>query len=270
MMPFERSGSQAPGATNINQLHDQMCNLVYNFCSIVTMPVEMALRPRYGSRHFPPLIVFFSAMMMLIVPLFFAFTDAIARIPFLRVMRVPPPHGLIGMADLSRYFFLGALIHGIRIWRRMIHMELEQDSEYEGPPLPFFYLLPKGTSFWFCRIVLEPAFLYLASVVLTDMFILQSSAATYLQVAAFALAMKQYVAWYQQWQYLRQIMDMRFRAPILARLAENQATEKEIATLHLASFPKNLPADVRRGAVAHLARIFPPSADTPEASVSEQ
>ncbi len=37
-------------------------NLVYNVCSIVTCPVEMALRPQYGSRYFPPIIMFFSAV----------------------------------------------------------------------------------------------------------------------------------------------------------------------------------------------------------------
>jgi hypothetical protein len=265
--PPQMLGEQPPGL-NINQLQDQMCNLVYNFCSIVTMPVEMALRPRYGSRYFSPLVLFFSAVMMIVVPVFFAVTGAIGgMIPF---MRSAPPRGIIGMGDLSRYFFIGAFIHGIRIWRRMIHMEREQCSTHEGPPLPLFYLFPKGNSFWVCRIVWEPVFLILASIVLTNLLILQSSAATYLQVAAVALAMKQYVAWYQQWQYLRQIMDMRFTGPIIARLAENQATDKELAAAHLASFPKDLPSDVRRGAAQHLARIYSAQADAPQTASEQQ
>ncbi len=264
---MESLGSQAPGVTNINQFHDQMCNLVYNFCSIVTMPVEMVLRPRYGSRYFPPLIIFFSSVMMIVVPVFVAMAGAVGGlIPF---ARVAAPRGIIGMGDLSRFFFIGAFIHGLRTWWRMIHMEREQNSLDPGPPLPIFYLFPKGSSFWFCRIVWEPVFLFAASVVLTNMFILQSSAATYLQVAAVALAMKNYVGWYQQWQYLRQIMDMNFVGPILAKLAQNQATDKELATANLASFPKNLPPDIRRGAVAHLARIFSSGATDPETKQSE-
>ncbi len=244
---------QAPGATNINTLHDQMCNIVYNLCSIITTPIEMLLRPRYGSRYFPPLVLALSSLMMVLLPVF---SGLGGMIPF---MHPPAPRGFIGMAELSRYYFLGAFVHGIRVWRRMIHMEREQHSQWEGPPLPLFHLFPRGNSFWFCRIVWEPVFVFAASVVLENLLILQSSAATYLRVAAFALAMKQYVAWYQQWQYLREIMDARFAAPILAKLADNKATDSELEAARLASFPKDMPEEMRRGAVVHLARIFLPS-----------
>jgi len=263
MVPFE---NKQP--VSMTQFQDRMCNIVYNVCSIISMPVETALRPWYGSRYFPPLIIFCSSMMMIVVPVFLDMAGALTSL--LPGGRMALPRGMFGLSDLSRFFFLGALVHGIRVWRRMIRPETEQISTFEGPPLPFFYLIPKATSFWFCRIVLEPAFLFVASVVLSTLYILQPSAAFYLQLAAIALAMKQYVAWYQQWQYIREVMDTRFVAPILAKLAENKATDAELANAHLAAFPKDLSPDLRRGTVAHLARIFSPEANAPQASEPDQ
>jgi hypothetical protein len=75
-------------------------------------------------------------------------------------------------------------------------------------------------------------------------------------VAAFMLAMKQYVAWYMQWQFLRGLMDMRNAGPIIAKLVDNTATEDELATIHMASIPKDIPDDLRRDTAAHIARAF--------------
>ncbi len=138
----------------------------------------------------------------------------------------------------------------------MIHMELEECSEFEGPPLPFFYLLPKGGSFWFTRIVLEPAFVLVTAMVLEHIYIIQSGVATYLEFAAFCLAMKNFIGWYKAWEFLRNLMDMRFAGPIVARLAENKATDEDLASIHIASFPKNLAPDIREAAVSHIARAF--------------
>ena len=84
----------------------------------------------------------------------------------------------------------------------MIHMDREQNSVYEGPPLPIFRIIP-GT-FWMVRIIYEPVFVFALSIVLPNFFILQPSAAHFLMFSAFMLAMKSYVAWYMQWQFLRE------------------------------------------------------------------
>jgi hypothetical protein len=263
MMPSQ--SQQSP--TNINHFQDMMLNLVFNFCSIVTMPVEMALRPQYGSRYFPPIIMFFTAVMMIIVPVFFSLAGAVAHmIPF---VRFPASFGMVGMYGFSRLFFLGSFVHGFRIWRRMLHMEREENSVYEGPALPFFALLP-GASFWRIRIVYEPAFVFATSMILPSFFILEPGAAHFLTISAIFLAMKQYVAWYRQWEFLRELMDMRFAGPIIARLAENRATDDDLATVHLASFPKDLSPDIRQAAISHIARAFAPEASTPERTTNSQ
>jgi hypothetical protein len=247
--------SQQP--MDINRFQDGMMNVVYNVCSIVTTPVEMVLRPQYGSRYFAPVIMFFTAVMMLLLPVLSSLAEGMGRMmPF---MRFQGSVGLFGIGTFSKLYFLGSFIHGFRIWRRMIHMEREKYSPYEGPPLPIFRIIPG--SFWMVRIIYEPVFVFTLSLVLPNFFILQPSAAHYLMLAAFLLAMKQYVAWYMQWQFLRGLMDMRNAGPIIAKLVDNTASEDDLAAIHLASLPKNLPEDLRRDTALHIARAF--SAEAP-------
>jgi hypothetical protein len=239
---------------DISRLQDVAMNVVYNVCGIICMPVEMALRPFYGSRYFPPMMMMFSIFMMLLLPLFESLTEGFdGMIPFLPH---PAPVGLFGIGAFSKFFFIGLFVHGFRIWRRMIHMDREQNSLFEGPPLFIFNLLP-GT-FWRVRIVYEPLFLLALSVVLPNFLILQPSAAHYLTFAAFALAMKQYVAWFMQWQFLRGLMDMRNAGPIVAKFVDNTATEDDLATIHLASLPRDIPEEVRRDTAEHIARAMSP------------
>ena len=129
MMPTENPSQQSPG--NIHQLQNTMMNVVYNVCTIVTIPVEMALRPQYGSRYFSPISMFFTAVMMMVLPLFLSMAEGFSHmLPFGRFQGSP---GMFGIGALSRLYFLGSFIHGLRIWRRMLRMELEENSVYEGP-----------------------------------------------------------------------------------------------------------------------------------------
>jgi len=239
--------------TSIDHLTDNAINIVYNLCSIVTMPVELGLRPFHGTRYFPPMVIFFSAVMMLFIPMVFSFAGAVAgMIPFARMQA---SIGLIGMWGLSKLFFLGCLIHGIRKWWLMLHMERETSSIYEGPALFFFTWLPKA-SFWRIRIIYEPLLLIALSIVLPNFFLLEPGAANFLLISAIFLAMKNYTGWYMHWQFIRELMDMRFAGPIIAAMAENRETEEDLASIHLASFPKDLDPDIRKAFVAHIARVF--------------
>src|SRR6202034_4038128 len=94
------------------------------------------------------------------------------------------PAGLFGVGSLSKLYFLLSFVHGFRLWRRILDMSREERSTYEGPPLPFFALLPKSDSFWFSRIVLEPVFVLVTATVLGRIFIFQSGLTLYLQIAA--------------------------------------------------------------------------------------
>jgi hypothetical protein len=77
-----------------------------------------------------------------------------------------------------------------------------------------------------------------------------------------ALAMKNFIGWYRGWEYIRNILDMKYAAPIIAKLVDNTATEADLAPIHMASFPKNLPDDIRQAAASHIARAFSSEDDT--------
>lgn len=240
----------------IEHLQNNAMEFVSSLCGVISQPVEVVLRPGYGTRYVPPAIQFFAMVMMIAGPAFIMlFQNFMRMIPLLRV---PPAIGMFSMADYARIYFLIAVIHGVRLWRRMLNPALEQHSAYEGPALPFFQLFPRGKSFWFVRVVLEPAFVLLVSVVLHDLFIIQADLSLYLKIAAVALLMKNFIAWFRAWEYLREMLDVRISAPILARLVENTATEEELAPMHLASFPKNIDPEIRKAVATQIARAYTP------------
>jgi hypothetical protein len=257
-------GAQQSGAMNIDQLQEVAINVVQNFCGIIAMPVEIILRPHYGTRYYPVPVTFFACVLMILMPLFSAMATGIVNmIPF---SHAQAPIGLFGIGSLSQLFFLLLLIHGIRLYRRMLDMSRELSSEFEGPPLPFFQLIPGTQSFWRTRIVIEPAMVFITATILGRFFIFQSGLVTYLQIAALMLTMKSFIAWFRQWEYFRKLMDIKFAGPIIAKMVENRATEDEMATVHLASFPQNLSPDLREAAVSHIARAYAVPAESSNAA----
>src|ERR1035438_10776801 len=68
------------------------------------------------------------------------------------------------------------------------------------------------------------------------------------------LAMKEYVSWYRQWEFLRGILDLRNIAPIIAKVTENKASDDDLATVHLASIPRDMPDELRRSFASHIDR----------------
>lgn len=242
------------GSMSLENLENSALNVVDAICSTVSMPVELMLRPWHGTRYFAVSVRFFASLMMLLLPAIAGIADMLMHmIPF---VRMPPSFGLFGIDGLSRIYFLLSLIHGYRLWKRMLHMETEVHSQYEGPPLPFFKLVPGRKSFWFIRIVWEPAFVFVAAVVLTNLLIFQPGLGMFMQMAALCLLMKNFIAWYREWQYLRVLLDMRNSGPIIGKLIHDEATEDELSQVHLAGFPKNVSPDLKQAAVDRLTRMF--------------
>jgi hypothetical protein len=240
--------------TPLDQMEHLAMAVVETFCSIVCMPVEIILRPQYGTRYFPVYVTWFSAMMMIFITAFSSFTTSVvAMIPFTRVAIVA---GYVSLWSFTEVFFLLLFVHGIRLWRRMAYMDMERFSRFEGPALPIFRLLPGGGSFNFVRIFLEPVTVWVLASVLERLYIIQPGLATYLHFAAFMLAMKCFVLWYRAWEFARNLMDMQNAGPLLARVAENKATQDDLAAMHLASLPKILSPEIRQETVSYIARLW--------------
>lgn len=248
--------AQNAGAMNIDQIQETGLNVMYNVSSIVTLPVELLLRPWFGSRYFEPPIFFLSAIMMIVIESFIGFAGAVSHL--VPGLQVPAPMGMLDFGFVVRVFFIVSAIHSVRTFRRMIHPETEELSTFEGPPLPIFLLIPKGDNFWICRVIIEPLSLFFLSVLLQKMLIIQMPVALFLQISALMLAMKQYIGWFRGWHYERNLRDMAFLGPIIGKMVNDTATQDDGLRVHFAS----VPPDIRKATAARMARGYPaPEAD---------
>jgi hypothetical protein len=192
--------------------------------------------------------------MMLILPVVVAaFASAAQMIPFLNI---PWLQGMFGLTELAQLYFVVSVVHAVRLGRRIMNPASELHSKFEGPALWFFRLLPKGTKFYFTRIVWEPAFVLLLAIVLQDFFIIQGPLSLYLKFAALALFVKNFISWFRAYAYIRRLLNVRNSAPVINRLVSGNATDEELAPIGLASFPKNLDPEIRQAAVAQIAHRY--------------
>ena len=242
----------ASGANTIPQAYQMGIRITQNVCGVVTNPLESALRPFFSSRYFDPIQTLFTWMLMLVLP---GIGLAAKTLPL--ATGTGASNGLFGLGTLSILYFIGQAIHGPRIWRRMIQMEREQHSEFEGDALPFFKLVPFGRQFWLVRIFWEPAFVGTLGIALHLILILDRPAMVYLLITAFMLAVRNFLSWYQSWLQIRILMDAKFAGPLVAKAASGKATEKELAQVHMAGFPKSVPSDVRTAVIAQMAPRMP-------------
>jgi hypothetical protein len=233
----------------IQQLYRGSIRVAEGVCTIVTTPIEYFLRPFFGTRYFEPVQMMFTWLVMMALPIL---GQASAYLP---VGGDSP--GLVGLGTLSTLFFLSHIIHGPRLWRRVLRMELEGHSEYEGEALPFFARLPYGHVFWVVRIFWEPAFVALVGIMGHLMRILDRPAMIYLIVCSLMLMFKNYLSWYQSWLQLRTLMDAKYTGPLIAKAVSGKATEKELAQVHMAGFVGSVPEEIRAAAIAEMAPRTP-------------
>lgn len=231
----------------IQQMQQMGLRITQNVCGIVSAPIEYALRPWFGTRYFDPVQMLFTNGLMAGLPLAGLLTS---HLPF--GGDASTSSGIIGLGMLALLFFIGQAIHCVRIWRRIIDMNREQHSEYEGDALPFFALLPLGKVFWIVRIVWEPLLVIALAIAAHVTLVINGPAMAYLIAAAVSLSVKNALAWYQAWLHLRILLDAKFAGPLMAKAASGKATENELAQVHLAGFPPNIPADIRTAAIAEM------------------
>jgi len=236
----------------VEHLQTNAMEFVYAVCSIVSQPVEILLRPWYGTRYFEVPITFFSSAMMLLLPAIMSlFMNFMQMIPLLQV---PHPVGMFSLGDYAKLYFLASAVQGVRLWRRMIDPSRERHSRFEGAPLPFFGILPKGTQFWWTRLLWEPAFVLLASVVLQDLFIAQPSLALYLRLAGLALFMKGFISWFRCFEFTRDGLDAAAGGESLNDFIASAGTGRNAEQFYTAGRPRNLDAATRQGLAQKIAR----------------
>jgi cbb3-type cytochrome oxidase subunit 3 len=236
----------------VNHFRDKMWGTVYTAATVVSMPVEVIIRPFFGTRFFQPYNAGLSLALLLLLSL-------LAK-PFIPPIMLaahiqPPPSGLYNILSLAQLFFFGMIFHTFRSFRRMRNLSLELNSTYEGPALPFFALLPGGKSFWMVRLVLEPIAVIVIAYTLNHLGIFDNQLEGYLIFAAICMATKSYLHWFKAWETIRKILDAKYLAPVLSGMINGTAEDNALDQFHYASFPKHLPPDVHRAAIQQLATM---------------
>ena len=235
---------------SLQAIYEGGLRVTQGICAIATAPIEYALRPHFSTCYFDPIQMMLTCILMMMLPLLGRVTE---YLPF----ESDGASGFVGLGTFSALFFAASFIHGPRLWRRTFNMDLENHSKFEGEALPFFAYLPLGTNFWVVRVIWEPVFVAGVAVTLSIVPILTRPAMIYLFVCAGLLAAKNYLSWYQSWLYIRGLMDARFVAPLAAKAAAGKATEKELATVHMAGFVGSVPEQIRAVAIAQIAPPAP-------------
>ena len=244
---------QRPADLNYHQMVDKGTNLFLLFLNTVTLPIEQILRPFYGSMYFPPSVHLFSALLMLALPMIASMFSSVPAL-FLAA-HLHQPQALFTIGSFSKLFFLLLFIHvGRTAWLRF-DLSREEHSEFEGPALLPIRLLPWGNSFWVCRILVEPLVVAALALFMRRIMVFDALLSNYLLIASLCLMMKQYLAWHGAWAFLRRTLDAKYAGPIIATLLDDKASSKDLEKIHLVSFPKNTPPDLRRAAVEHLVRV---------------
>jgi hypothetical protein len=248
-----QAGPSSP--LDINNLQDAALNLLLFLASIVSKSADSMVRPLFGSRYYQPAVDAFAFLLLIVVASMHSLAAEVTHmIPF--VGGPPLPAGMFDLWWLVRISFLLQIVHRIRLFRLMINPSKEKFSWYEGPALPFMGLIPGSRSFWKTRTLIEPALVFAVASVLQHLFIFQSSLATFLQVSAVALFVKQSLHWYMSWQVMRDALDAANAAPLMNDFIEGRATDEEMAPVHLASFPKDTTPEIRRVAAIKVARAY--------------
>ena len=183
---------------------------------IVTMPIEMWLRPWFGTTYFHPIT---GGLAWIGIQLLAALAV---------IGRPAHSHAPIGMGVLVMLFWFTWLAHSPRIWRRIHNMDLEDDSDDEGEALPIFRPLPYygwGST----RIVYEPLLVALSGALLAGVGLAEPSVGLYLLIVAFALLLKNIIRWYDVFRMLRELRNIRFRAQLLQQTMTGRALQTTIA-----------------------------------------
>ena len=243
------------GPLDINNLEDAAQNILLFIASIVSKTADTAVRPLFGTRYYSPAVETFAFLLLIVVASVHSMAVEMTHmIPF--VGGPPPAAGMLDLWWLVRISLIVQIIQRIRLFRRMINVSRERFSWYEGPPLPLLQFIPGCSSFWRTRSLMEPALVFVVASVLQHLFIFQSSLATFLQVSAVALFVKQSLHWYMSWQVMRDAIDAANAAPLMSAFIEGRATDEEMAPIHLASFPKDTTPEIRRVAAIKVARAY--------------
>lgn len=179
--------------------------------SVFTVPLELPLRRRFGTRYIKALTFFAGISIYNMVALFSVFGFQ----PGHHHSLIPPA---VATMIVSMAVYAGLFIHGTRIRKWMLNMDMEAHSESDGYTHSIFMLLPRPT--WAkVRCVYEPLAVLAATAALYGIGFMPFVLTCYFSFGALCLTLKNSIDWYKEWLAIRTIRDQQNNATELQRVA---------------------------------------------------
>jgi len=223
-----------------NQATRIALQFVKGFSDMLSLLIQLFLRPNFGSRYIHPFVGILAGLGNNML-----FTFGVVK------HVTTHSRGLIGVSTLVVLFWLATIFHTRRIFRRVMHPETEADSEEDGGS--WF----RHASWTRSRILYEPLSVFLAAIVFYALHITDLFASIYLAVMAIALAMKSSILWFEAWSVIRDLMDKQHRMPILESISQGKPAPETIGGFVLAGIPPSTSAKDRAAIAGKMAGLTP-------------
>lgn len=205
---------------------------------VFTLFPDMFLRPRFGTQYYEWWQAFISLLLTKLM-IFAAgiLSAAVDHFYFHRDYRI----ALYQAGILSTLVTMAFIWHAVRIWRRVIRMDLEANSRSEEDSLWFFRYFPKGDQWHWCRLAYEPAFISLAATFLAVIGIVPKLFPLIVYLAAFALFSRAACVYWEGWSYVRNFLDEQDQRRVIEAFIEGAELPQKSGNVVFSSIPASTP-----------------------------
>lgn len=209
------SAANLPGGAEMAQRYIRM--VIIGGCNGFCLPLEMVLRPRYGTRYFLLTSYAWSWGVM---------QSWLALSWVIRIFRalapgIPAETRPVDMGTVLLIFYALFVYHVIRLRRLVVNMNLEKDSEMENSGWKLLRYLPSGKLWTRQRMVYEPVICAAMTIGLYRAEILAFPATAFLLIGSISLSLKATMIYWQGWEFVRGGRDAMARTSVMRAFGKN-------------------------------------------------
>ena len=186
-------------------------------CNGFCLPLEMVLRPRYGTRYF--LLTSYAWSWGILQG--WVILSWLIRAFRALAPGIPAETRPVDMGTLLILFYVLFIYHVIRLRRLVVNMNLEKDSEMENPGWKLLRYLPRGKLWTRQRMVYEPIICIAFAVGMYRSEILALPAAAFIMIGGVCLSLKATMIYWQGWEFVRIGRDAMARTEIMRSFGKN-------------------------------------------------
>lgn len=183
-----------------DKLLEKVLEVAKGILTTWAIPVEMWVRPGFGSEYYNPIQVICSLMITQCV---FGLSVLLRVGAHMIPEKWRPGSCLIGMGVVLVLYYVTLAYHGWRVSKLMKNMDLEFDSQEDGDTIRAMQALPKGTNWVRARVWYEPSLIIVLSLTLWAVRLMDIYATLFLVFCAVSLWCKAALLTYEAWHYVR-------------------------------------------------------------------